>query len=1113
MPVFTRREMLLTSTAAVGVLGLQPMSGRAHEVLPAALREGFLLPPAPARPRVWWHWISGNVTRAGIDADFEWMTRTGIGGVQNFDAALGKVKVVDELVPYRSDVWRERMLHAVTQADRKGLEFTIAGSPGWSQTGGPWVRPEQSTKKLVWSETVIAGGERRSAPLPLPPSAVGPYGAMKSAHNDHFEIDGEPFDSFYRDQHVIAVPIAHEDGVLNHQARISSSIGPVDGGLLTDGDFRAGIKMPYDREKDSSVWIEFAFDKPQTLRSLTLFMSGGTNHFGMASNEAGWIEVADADGPFRRVATLPGTNIIPRTIALPETLAMRVRVQIAVNPEDRLWKSFKELGDYRNFHEVYLLELASTPRINYFEDKAGFWDEPHLQTLPSVAIDPALAIDPAQVIELTDKLREDGTLDWTAPAGDWLIMRMGYSLTGETNGPAAPDATGLEVDKLNKDHVRKYMENYLSAYDDALGPDLIGTRGLTHLLTDSYEAGATNWTDGMRERFIARRGYDPTPYFPTLMGRVVGDAEKSERFLWDYRATLGDLFADEHYGEITRFLHERGMRRYGEGHEDRRALVADGMQIKKSADIPMGATWMPEVDFAHASPDMRDADIRESASVAHIYGQNIAAAESMTAGGIEDTAYSYAPRHLKPVADKMMSSGLNRFVIHTSVHQPNFGPGPGLGLGRFGQWFTRRETWAKQAGPWVEYLSRSCHLLQSGRFNGEIGYFYGEDDNVTIQYIDHKPAVPEGYAYDFVNGDALINTLTATDGRVTSPAGVSYRVIAIDPAVSRMTLPVLRKLAQFAAAGVAIVGPKPLSTPSFADDSVEFRALADSLWQDGGAVDAPLEQILPTLFAPAFSYSKPSAQTELRFVHRIVEGHDLFHVISRNDTPQEVELSFRVAGMDPEIWNPKTGKIAPAPFRIEDRRTIIPVSLVPYDAFFVVFRTSTDLMQRAAPITTRQIVADFTQEWQIEFPLPFGKPLTTPRAPLASWTKQDNPDLKFFSGVAVYRNDFQLDTRPSGRIILELGDVREIAEVVVNGTSAGVVWTHPFSVDVTDLVQPGGNTVAIHVANLWVNRLIGDKTDTSATPVEASYNPYTASSALRPSGLLDPVRITEEQTA
>jgi hypothetical protein len=267
-------------------------------------------------------------------------------------------------------------------------------------------------------------------------------------------------------------------------------------------------------------------------------------------------------------------------------------------------------------------------------------------------------------------------------------MRFGYSLTGVTNHPASPEGTGLEVDKLSREDVKEYMSTYLDNYKSAVGP-LMGKRGLQYVISDSWEAGTANWTDDMIAEFTKRRGYDPRSWLPVLAGRVIESSEASERFLWDYRKTLGDLLADYHYDQITAMLHERGMGHYGESHEEGRAFIGDGMEVKRSNDVPMAAMWTQKPGVNKDLPGY-NADIRESASVAHIYGQNLVAAESMTASS---GAWAWSPATLKPTADKEMAMGLNRFVIHTSVHQPLLDKKPGLALGPFGQWFTRNETW------------------------------------------------------------------------------------------------------------------------------------------------------------------------------------------------------------------------------------------------------------------------------------------------------------------------------------------------------------------------------------------------------------------------------------
>ena len=400
---------------------------------------------------------------------------------------------------------------------------------------------------------------------------------------------------------------------------------------------------------------------------------------------------------------------------------------------------------------------------------------------------------------------------------------MGYSLTGITNHPASPEATGLEVDKLNRDHVKDYFEHYLDNYKSAVGP-LMGKTGVRFVVTDSWEAGTENWTDDMLAEFATRRGYDAHPWLPVLTGHVVESAEASDRFLWDWRKTLADLLAENHYGQIAQSLHARGMGQYGESHEEGRATIGDGMEMKKADDVPMAAMWTQRPGV-NAEQYGYNADIRESASVSHIYGQNLVAAESLTAAS---GPWAWSPATLKPTADKELAVGLNRFVIHTSVHQPLVNKAPGLALGPFGQWFTRNEVWAEQAQPWITYLARSSFLLQQGHFVADILYFYGEDSNLTAIFGSKSPDVPLGYNFDYVNADALIHKLSVKNGQLVTASGMSYRVLALDAYSQHMSLPVLRKVRDLVLAGATLVGARPIDDPSLADDAAEFHAISRS---------------------------------------------------------------------------------------------------------------------------------------------------------------------------------------------------------------------------------------------------------------------------------------------
>ncbi len=765
--------------------------------------------------------------------------------------------------------------------------------------------------------------------------------------------------------------------------------------------------------------------------------------------------------------------------------------------------------------------LHTGARVNRFEEKAGFAALPELYSLATPQVNAKDAIAKSEVIDLTSKMRVDGTLDWTPPPGRWIVLRMGYSLLGITNHPASPEATGPEVDKLSRKYVKAYLDNYLDQYKQTAGP-LMGKRGLQYMVTDSWEAGTQNWTDDMMAEFSKRRGYDMHPWMPVLTGRVVESVEASERFLWDFRKTIGDLTAEYHYDQIGASLHERGMGRYSESHESGRAFIGDGMEVKRGADIPMSAMWTPRPGERGESYGY-NADIRESASVAHIYGQNIAAAESLTAIG---TAWAWSPETLKPTADKELANGLNRFVIHTSVHQPVSDKVPGLGLGPFGQWFTRHETWAELAKPWTTYLARSCYMLQQGKFAADVIYFYGEDSNITALFGHKSPDIPSGYNFDYVNADALMHELSVDGGRIVTRTGMSYRVLALDANSRHMSLPVLRKIRDLVGAGATVAGPKPIGTPSLSDNEAEFRTISDQLWPSESGEHTfgkgkvfgtqALSGVLASVqLAPDFEYTKPQSDTSLLFVHRKLADGDVYWVDNRNHRMETLEATFRVGGKAPELWHPETGEVEPAAYRIEVGRTIVPLHLNPDEAVFVVFRTPASAQSRALPPKVETKIAVVGGAWDVSFQPNRGAPANLTLPTLSSWADNSDAGVKYFSGTGTYSKSVEAPASwfaKGGKLWLDLGDVKNLAEVAVNGKPLGIVWKTPFRVDVTGALKPGANTLQVKVTNLWVNRLIGDA-QAGATKYTYTTMPfYRANSPLLPSGLLGPVQIVRLAT-
>ena len=673
-------------------------------------------------------------------------------------------------------------------------------------------------------------------------------------------------------------------------AVVTSSSGKFTLEQLTDGDLSKSILLPRDSSK-GFAWIQFAFPQSQTIKAITMVGGGYAGIFGMGADpkDSRTLEASDDGINFKAVCLIPPGSVLQQTINIPATTAKYFRITVKNPPPTtpNLFNSGPPVTPPGT--EIAEIVLHPVVRVQMFEEKDAFAPDATLFAKATPATnDVVTTID---IIDLTSKLDQQGTLNWTAPPGEWKVIRFGYSLMGITNHPASPEATGLEVDKLDPDAVKRYFTNYLDQYKDATG-GLMGKKGLQYMVTDSWEAGAQNWTGNLPQEFQKRRGYSMIQWMPALAGHVVKSSEASEQFLFDFRKTLSDLVTEYHYDALTKILAERGMKRYSESHENGRALIADGMEVKRSSAIPMSAIWTPNVFINQNDLTYHTADIRESASVAHIYGQNIVAAESLTALGMPSSAWSYSPEILKPTADLALAHGLNRFVIHTSVHQPVDDKIPGLGLGPFGQWFNRHDTWSGQAKAWTDYLSRSSYLLQQGRFVADIVYYYGEDNNITGLFGKGLPTIPEGYNFDFINSDALINLMTVRDGKLVTPSGMSYRILVLDGNAKKMSLPVLRKIGELVKAGAVVSGAKPEVTPSLSDDQNEFSRLVTEIWNAGNPkvfADKPLKEVLSLLkITEDLTYTKPQANTKLLYVHRQTSDGDIYWINNRNDQTENL---------------------------------------------------------------------------------------------------------------------------------------------------------------------------------------------------------------------------------
>jgi len=1091
-----------------------------------ALKSGFEQPPASARPRVWWHWMNGNISKEGIKLDLDWMHRVGIAGFQNFDAALATPQVVDKRLAYMTPEWKDAFKYATTLADQYGMEMAIAGSPGWSESGGPWVPPSHAMKKYVWSETAIEGGRTFHGEIAHPPTRTGAFQNVPVRERPDQQASSAP-PQFYADAAVVAFRGPWKDDLQSLQPKMTSSGGSPNFAALSDGDIVTTTELPIPSD-DQRAWIQWEFPNVVTVRSLTIATSpgGATNWRSGIGIPEKTLEASDDGVNFREVTKIVEGRTPQTTVSIPETAAkfFRVTFKPMPPPPPPAWAQGADMGGppraAATTFKIAELALHEIPRVNHFEEKAAFATPADLYQYATLPIAPDQAIAEQDVVDLTSKMHSDGTLDWTPPAGDWVVLRFGYSLLGITNHPATKEATGLEVDKLDHRYVKDYFEKYLDSYRETVGPELIGKRGIEYVINDSWEAGSENWTDNMIAQFTRLRGYSPVPWMPVLAGYIVKSSEASDRFLWDFRKTIADLIAEEHYGQLEATLHEWHMGHYGESHEVGRALPADGMEVKKMNEVPMSAMWTQVPGVFHEQYGY-NADDRESASVAHIYGQNLAAAESMTAAA---APWAWSPATLKPTADQEFLNGINRIVVHESAHQPLVGPrtAPGLTLGPFGQWFNRNETWADEAGAWTDYLARTSYMLQQGKFCADVLYFYGEDSNLTAIFASKSPDVPAGYGFDYVNADALIHQFKVSGGRITTTTGMTYRLLGLDAYSSHMSLPVLKAIRELVEEGATVAGAKPADDPSLSDDHAEFKKIATELFGDGmgkrtvgrGTVYAGqtvADALADMRVAPDFTFTKPEPETRLEFVHRRLSGADLYFVDNRSEKSVATDASFRISGKEPELWYAETGKSKPASYRIADGSTTVPLNLEPWGTVFVVFRRPTRETTRTLPTETETQLLAVDGPWSLAFQPDRGAPASVTLDRLISWPESDDKGIRYFSGTATYTKTIDANAQwfsKGRRIWLDLGDVKNLAEVVANGRSLGIVWHSPYKVDITDAIKPGANQLEIKVTNAWVNRLIGDQQPDATTKYTfADVKPYKANSPLQPSGLIGPVTI------
>ncbi len=759
-----------------------------------------------------------------------------------------------------------------------------------------------------------------------------------------------------------------------------------------------------------------------------------------------------------------------------------------------------------------------------------------------------VAIAPSDVLDLTGNLDANGVLDWQVPEGKWVLVRTGHRKTGAMMVVPIPGKEGLENDFLDRAGVELMFEHSAKLMAEWAGP--MAGKTLRGFCSDSFEAGFPNWTANMPKHFKKYRGYDMTPYLPVLRGYLVGSAEISERFLHDYRKTIADCMADEHYGRFGELAAAYGMeiRAESAGPNWSATLCMDGLKNLGRVQHPQGEFWRN--GFMVNGQNQVG---KQTASAAHIYGRKTASAEAFTSSGSAgqiSVHWSAFPEIMKPIGDRAFCEGINYFVFHTITAQRPQDGKPGFAYGA-GTHFTPNVTWWSQAAkPWLNYVQRCQAMLQSGLFVADVLYYNGDwaPNVVAAKHVD--PRLGKGYDYDVCNEEVLLTRLSVKDGRIVLPDGMSYRLLVL-PEETRMPAPVALKIAELVKAGASVVGPKSVSDPGLRDYPAcdrMVRQVADELWGASpgtGVVDRKVGQgrvfhgrslrdiLLGDGVPPDFEI-EGTPEAFIDFIHRQTDEADLYFVCNRNDRVEEVTMVFRQDGRQPELWDAVSGSRRLLPeYRHAEGRTRVPYRFGPHESAFIVFPKSPPAARaiHGKNVAQYEPVHAVDGKWTVQFDREWFYPVDGLQGKEAAgeflfqalddWSRRPEPAIQHFSGAATYRTSFDLAAGPEpGEVYhLDLGKVSVTAKVRLNGRDLGVVWCAPWRVDVSPALKRGLNELEIEVVNCWPNRLIGDgllppdqrHTRTNLT----AYEPYNRQGKkkdlkLLPSGLHGPVRLMKK---
>lgn len=1016
------------------------------------LEMGFRDIPDSVQTAVYWYWISDNISREGVVKDLHAMKQAGIN--MAFIGNVGVDGVPQGDVGFMSDEWWDITATALKTASDLDIGIGIFNSPGWSQSGGPWVRPEQ---------------------------------AMRYLRTDTLSVEGDGT------VQEIALPDTVENAVLFKVLAYPA----------LSGKSRTWV---IDKSEGETLSCSLRPDADFTVRSLTVKVSAPIN------SSCSLYSVSDGKEDqicsFRIDRSNPALNVgfdpyAPVAISVPEVRSGEYVFRMDEDGSGKVSVTLSEIPRVGRFAEKSLAKMYQYP--------LPMWGE-YMWEPSENSPDCAGIISPENVSDVTGYV-SDHILKWQVPDGKWCVAAVSMVPTGVVNSPALPSATGLETDKMSREHIRSHFDAYIGKILERIPPQ--DRKTFKVVVQDSYETGGTNWTDDMEEVFRNEYGYDPIPFLPVLQGNVVGSEDMADRFLWDLRRLVADRVAYDYVGGLREACHEHSLETWLEnyGHW---GFPGEFLMYGGQSDHIAGEFW--------SEGTLGDIENRAASSCGHIYGKRKIWAESCTSGG---PAFSRYPRVMKQRVDRFFTEGINSSLLHLYIQQPDDRK-PGLDAW-FGNEFNRNNTWFGCLDLFTDYLKRCNFMLQQGRYVADAAYFIGED--APKMTGECNPPLPYGYSFDYINAEVLMKHASVRNGRLVLDSGMEYSVLVL-PDQKTMRPELLSRIAELVNDGLVITGPAPESSPSlenYPHADAEVREIASGLWSDSVNVygsgrvypeGTPLRTIFRDLsLEPDFALA--SGQGDILSIHRTLEGSgagpgEIWFVSNQRDGENHADMSFRVSSLVPQLWNPVTGEISAADFEERDGRIHVRLDLAPLESVFVVFRD----MEAPPARQEKTRLLPLHPSWTVTF----GKDavpgnvtaehgtFTVACDSLWDWTGSEDERIRYYSGTAVYRTDIKVRLKKDCRYFLDLGKVMVMAKVHVNGKYAGGVWTDPYVLDVTDFLKNGNNTLEIHVVNNWKNSLVRDSALPEAERTTwTNINPYDRDTPLQPSGLAGPVILIEKK--